>query len=71
MPRRSTENKITQTGGVLRARNAPRPEPPSSTWNPFQELEAEEPELAPVRAFYHAKESSDEIPDGLEGRYFF
>lgn len=71
MPRRSAEDKISQTGGVFHARAAPRPEPPASTWNPFQELETEEPELAPVRALYHAKENSDEIPDGLEGRYFF
>ncbi|MGI9648946.1 MAG: hypothetical protein ACR2OI_10535 [Acidimicrobiia bacterium] len=69
MPRRSTEDKVTQTGGVLRAVDAPRPEPPGSTWNPFQELE--EQILEPAFVYYELPIDHDEIPDGLEGRYFF
>ena len=69
MPRRSTEDKVTQTGGVLRARNAPQPESPTSNWNPFQELE--EQILAPAVVHQEAPTHPDEIPDGLEGRYFF
>jgi hypothetical protein len=69
MPRRSTEDKVTQTGGVLRARSAPRPEPPESTWNPFQELEEQIVEPATVRRL--PPPDHDEIPDGQEGSYFF
>ncbi len=70
MPRRSAEDTVTQAGGVLRARNTPPPEPPASTWNPFQELEAEEHVHVRVRAAYHAVESSEDIPDGMEGSYY-
>lgn len=69
MPRRSTEDKVTQTGGVLHARGTPRPEPPESPWNPFQELEEQTLKAVAVRRA--PPRDLDEIPDGLEGRYFF
>ena len=70
IPRRSAEDTVTQSGGVLRARNTPPPEPPASTWNPFQELEAEERVHVRVRAAYHAMERSEDIPNGMEGSYY-
>ena len=69
MPRRSAEDKITQRGGVLRAASTPGPDSPISTCNPFNELE--EPILEPVTARPEVQQSPDEIPNGLEGRYFF
>ncbi len=69
-PRRSAEDTVTQEGGVLRARTSPRVEPPASTWNPFQELEAEERVHVRVRANYHSVERSENIPDGMEGSYY-
>jgi len=69
MPRRSAEDKITQTGGVLRAASTPGPDSPISTWNPFNELE--DPILEPATLRREIQQSSDEIPAGLEGRYFF
>ena len=70
LPRRSAEDTVTQSGGVLRARSTPPPEPPASTWNPFQELEAEEHVHVRVRAADHAPNPSEDIPTGMEGSYY-
>ena len=70
MPRRSAEDIVTQQGGVLRARSVSPPQPPSAAWNPFQELEAEEPAPVRIRARYHVAESPENIPDGMEGSYY-
>lgn len=70
MPRRSAEDIVTQSGGVLRARNAPPVEPPPPVWNPFQELETEERVHVRVRAQFHTEEGSAGIPDGMEGSYY-
>ena len=70
MPRRSAEDIVSQEGGVLRARSTRPPERPSATWNPFQELEAEERVHIRVRASYHLPEPSEDIPTGMEGSYY-
>lgn len=72
MPRRSAEDIVTQSGGVLRARSTPPPEPPPSTWNPFQELEIETEERVHVRvrAEFHEPLDSEGVPDGMEGSYY-
>ena len=70
MPRRSAEDIVTQSGGVLRAKSAPPPAPPPSVWNPFQELETEERVHVRVRAQFHENEDQEGIPDGMEGSYY-
>jgi hypothetical protein len=70
MPRRSAEDTVSQEGGVLRARTTPPLEPPTSAWNPFQELELEERVHVRVRARYHSVERSEDIPTGMEGLYY-
>ena len=70
MPRRSAEDIVTQSGGVLRAKTAPPVEPPPSVWNPFQELENEERVPVRVRAQLPVAEISEGIPDGMEGSYY-
>ncbi|MDH3539071.1 MAG: hypothetical protein OEP52_03660 [Acidimicrobiia bacterium] len=70
MPRRSAEDTVSQEGGVLRARSSPPLEPPASTWNPFQELEAEERVHIRVRARYHSADGKEDIPSGMEGSYY-
>ena len=67
--RRSTEDKVTQEGGVLRARSADVMAPRPRDWNPFQELEAGE--STPRRTHPSVQTpDTDAIPDGMEGHYF-
>ena len=67
--RRSTEDTVTQDGGVLRARSADVIAPRPKHWNPFQELEAGE--RGPRRTHPSVQEIDLEaIPDGMEGHYF-
>ena len=71
MPRRSAEDLVTQSGGVLRAKSTPPVEPPPSVWNPFQELETTEERVhVRVRAQFHEPENAEGIPDGMEGSYY-
>lgn len=69
MPRRLAEDTVTQEDGVIRARTAPRLEPPRSRWNPIQELDSEE-RVHRRMAQYHEAEESEDIPDGMEGNYY-
>ncbi len=67
--RRLTEDRVTQEGGVLRARSADVIAPRPKIWNPFQELEAGE--RGPRRTHPSLQETDHEtIPDGMEGHYF-
>lgn len=66
MPRRLAKDTVTQDGGVLRARNAPKVEAPD--WNPIQELEAEERVHRRMAQYHRAEEA--EVPEGMEGNYY-
>ena len=67
--RRSTEDTVTQEGGVLRARSADVIAPRPKNWNPFQELETGE--RGPRRTHPSVQEVDlESIPDGMEGHYF-
>ena len=67
--RRSTGDKVTQEGGVLRARSADVIAPSPNAWNPFQELESGE--RGPRRTHPSVQEIDREaIPDGMQGHYF-
>ena len=67
--RRSTEDTVTQEGGVLRARSADVIAPRPKNWNPFHELET--CERGPRRTHPSVQEVDlESIPDGMEGHYF-
>ena len=67
--RRSTGDKVTQEGGVLRARSADVIAPQPKEWNPFQELEAGERRPRQTHPSFRM-EDSEAIPEGMEGHYF-
>ena len=65
--------KVTQEGGVIRAKSTPKPETkPNDAWRLYFELESKEQLQRLHRRLEsaHAERDTESIPEGMEGNYY-